>query len=293
MTLPYTVIPAPLSNLGESPIWDERRARFMWVDITGARVHWYDPSGGGAGSIAAPQWISALVPCRDGRFIAFAYHSYYMLDPRTESFELLGGMEGLEPHIRFNDCKCDKAGRIWAGTLSMDGQSGVGRLYRFSRELDATSVIERVTISNGMDWSPDGGTLYYIDSATGLIRAYGFREDTGELYGERTVVRIPDGEGVPDGMTVDREGMLWAAQWGGSRISRWNPVTGERILALHLPAERISSCAFGGKELQTLLITSAQGDHPDGGEPQAGACFLAEASCGGRAPYAFPVDCAY
>lgn len=287
MTLSYAAIPGPLNRLGEGPCWDDRRGRYMWVDILGGRAHWYNPSDGSAGSMAGPDWLSSLVPCRDGRFIAFAYHSYYMLDPETERFEFLGKVEGLEPDVRFNDCKCDGQGRIWAGTMAMDGQTPAGRLYRFDRELRPTAVLEKVTIANGLDWSPDGETMYFIDTVTRHIRAYEFREDTGELSGERTVVRIPEGEGGPDGMTVDAEGMIWAAQWGGSRVCRWNPRTGERLLTVPLPAERTSSCAFGGIGLRTLLVTSAQGGEAGDGGALAGAAFLVETPFAGRPPFCF------
>jgi sugar lactone lactonase YvrE len=291
MSFTHRTVPMAPCGLGEGPVWDEERNRFLWVDITCGQVCWYDPASCRTGSWPAPRWISALVPCRDGRFIAFAYHSYYVLDPKTGHFDLLGTLEGLEADVRFNDCKADRAGRIWAGTMSMDNREGAGRLFRLDHDWAAVTVLGDISISNGLDWSLDGRTMYYIDSLTREIRAYDFDEATGTLSGERTVVRIPEGEGLPDGMTVDSEGLLWAAQWGGRRVSCWNPVTGERVRSVHLPAERISSCAFGGEGFTTLFVTSAREGEQGITADTDGASFLVDTGASGRKPYRSRLDC--
>lgn len=161
----YTVLDAPRCRLGEGPFWDKRRNRYVWVDIVGNRVYWIDQPRGTLEGYEAPDWISSVVPCSDGRYLAAAYHSLYWLEPETGRFELALEIGGLGKNVRFNDCKCDVRGRLWAGTMAIDCSPGQGCLYKIGPGFRVSKVLEGLSIANGMDWSPDGKIMYFIEFA--------------------------------------------------------------------------------------------------------------------------------
>ncbi|MFC5701612.1 SMP-30/gluconolactonase/LRE family protein [Cohnella faecalis] len=288
----------PPSSLGEGPCWDEGTGTLLWIDITSAKVCRLDPGSGKVESYPAPEWISTIVPCAGGGWIAAAYHSLYRWEPGSSVFEECLRLDGLPAHVRFNDGKAGPDGRLWFGTMDMNGSLPLGSLYRIDRDLSVFEALRGVTCSNGLDWSLDGREMYYIDSAVREVRAYAFDDKQGELGERRTAIRLEEGtNGVPDGMTLDSEGMLWIAQWGGSRVARWNPAGGSLLTEVRLPVLQPSSCAFGGERLQTLYITSAS-DGLQAAElnayPRSGALFAVDTSAAGlsgRRPYSF--DMAY
>ncbi|WP_342774594.1 SMP-30/gluconolactonase/LRE family protein [Paenibacillus piri] len=261
--------------LGEGPCWDHRSGLLHWVDIAGMRVHTYNPLTGEDRYIQLDQMVGVAVPRLSGGMVAAMEHGLYLLDPETGTVSLVEDPEsGLDN--RFNDGKCDERGRFWAGTLSRKGRKQAGALYCLDAGGTVRKVIDGVTTSNGIGWSPDGRTMYFIDSPTKEVRAYSFDAKTGQLGDARTVVVIPADGGVPDGMTVDAEGMLWVAQWGGWQVSRWNPHTGEQLAAVPVPAAQVSSCAFGGAYLDELYITTArigQSEEAMLKQPHAGGVF--------------------
>lgn len=291
------VLSARPAALGEGPCWDERTGTLLWVDITGAAVRRLDPSSGRSESYPAPEWISAIVPCTNGSWIAAADRSLYRWEPENGKFEEILRLE-LPGSIRFNDGKAGPDGRLWIGTMDRSGERPIGSLYRIDRDLTVVEAARDVTCSNGLDWSPDCREMYYVDSAIREVRAYAFDPERGELGARRTAIRMEEGTGgVPDGMTLDAEGMLWVAQWGAARVARWNPADGSLLAEVHLPALQPSSCAFGGERLQTLYMTSAADGlrEPElDAYPHSGALFaldLSAAGLSGRRPFAF--DMAY
>ena len=161
------------------------------------------------------------------------------------------------PGNRFNDGKCDPAGRFWAGTMAYENPVNQGSLYRMDTDLSVHKMLDNIGISNGLVWSLDHSTMYYIDTVAYTVRAFDYDIDTGDLKNERVAIHVPREMGGPDGMTIDSEGMLWVAHYGGSQVCRWNPETGEVLHTIKLPAKQITACAFGGKDLDTLFITSA------------------------------------
>ena len=199
----------------------------------------------------------------------------FHLDLETEKMNLIcNPLEELDT-IRFNDGKCDPAGRLWVGSMSLKFKKGAASLYRIEPNGSFRKVFGGVTVSNGINWSNNHKILYYIDTPLGNVRAWDYDNETGEISNERIVVSIPDGIGGPDGMTIDAEGKLWVAQWGGNMVGRWDPETGELIGKVEVPAPNVTSCAFGGPDLDVLYITTAGGDNQKMREeyPLAGSVF--------------------
>lgn len=244
------------AQLGEGALWDADHQRLLWVDIVGHRVHRYDPVSGIDQSIDVGNYVGSMVPARGGGLILTLLRSFYHLDWETQELRLLASVESDRPTNRFNDGKCDPRGRFWAGTLELAESKPAGALYCLEPDLTVRKVLSGITVSNGLDWSPDGSTMYYIDSATRAVTAFDYDLDHGTLSHRRQIIHLTDG--VPDGMTVDSEGMIWIAHWDGYRISRWNPAQGARLQTFELPVARITSIAIGGSDLRQLFVTSAR-----------------------------------
>jgi sugar lactone lactonase YvrE len=166
--------------------------------------------------------------------------------------------------------------------MSVNNISNTGTVYMINNDMTYSSRIKDVTISNGMAWSPDHKTFYYIDTPTFEVAAYDYDIETGQIRNKRVAFTIPEKEGMPDGMTIDEEGMLWIAHWGGWQVARWDPGSGRKTHSIRLPASRITSCTFGGSKLQDLYITSAcigltEKQHEE--QPLSGALFVVK-NCG-------------
>ena len=274
------------AHLGESPVWDVRTGRLAWVDILGRRLHRTDPTTGATDSTELPLDIGAIAPRAAGGFIAALQDGFWILDdgpPRR-----LATVPEAGPHLRFNDGKCDPAGRFWAGTMAYSEVAGGGSLYRLDPDGRVERVIEGITISNGLAWTADGTTMYYVDSPTQRIDAFACDPATGAIADRRPEVVIPADAGSPDGLTIDEEGGLWLALWGGGAVHRY--VGGLLDRVIRVPASRPTSCAFGGPSLDELYITSAwKGLTPAerAAQPLAGAVFRARPGVRGVPAAAF------
>lgn len=244
--------------LGEGPTWDDQRKVLYMVDITSQQILEYDPQEETVHKIALGQMIGALVPRQKGGLLLALQHGFHSYDTHSGKLTAIHDPEEHLPGNRFNDGKCDPAGRFWAGTLSLTGESNKAALYRVDKDLSVSRMVESVSCSNGLAWSLDGRTLYYIDTPTKLVNAFDYEVATGSISNRRTVIRFEQSKGVPDGMTIDEEGMLWIAHWGGAQVSRWNPETGEQLGSLALPVPLVTSCTFGGTDLDELYITTAR-----------------------------------
>lgn len=245
------------ADLGEGPTWDARLRVLIWVDITGRLVHRFDPVTGRDETSKVDRPIGAAVPTTSRRFALAAHDGFFLLDPTTERMEQMAEVEGDVPETTLNDGKCDPAGRFWAGTKDVEGRRPMGALYRLSSDHGLVRILTGVTISNGLGWSPDQRTMYYIDSPTHGIDVFDFEPESGDVSHRRRLVDFPVGWGLPDGMTVDEEGYLWVAFWGGSAVRRIAP-DGRVVAVVELPVSQVTSCAFGGDDLSDLYVTSAR-----------------------------------
>lgn len=280
------VVVAPGARLGEGPVWDARIGRVVWVDILARRMYLTDPGSGATDETETPLHIGAVVPRASGGYVAALQDGFWAIGMGAPT--PLFRVQDARPAMRFNDGKCDPAGRFWAGTMAYDEAPGAGALYRLDADGRATRVLQGVTISNGMAWSADARTMYFIDSATHRIDAFAFDASTGALGDRRPLVHVPPEKGWPDGMTIDDEGGLWIALWRGSAVHRY--IDGRLDQAINLPVSLPTSCAFGGADLDELFITSATeglSKHERAAEPLAGALFRVRPGVRGVPPASY------
>jgi sugar lactone lactonase YvrE len=272
-------------TLGEGPVWDDRERRLLWVDIDGKKLHAYDPARNDHRVVPLKERIGCFILSDGGRSLAAGEHGFYRLDIGTGRLERVTDPEAHVPHTRFNDGKADPRGRFYAGTAS-SRDLPEGAFYVFDPGPGTVrKLLDGVACSNGIAWSPDLKTMYYIDSMKQTVDAFDYDVDTGEIANRRTVIRYEEPSVLPDGMTWDAEGMLWVAEWGGCRVSRWNPATAERIAVVHVPSRYVTSCVFGGEELDELYITTAR--QTDREHPHAGGLFKAKVGVKGTVGYRY------
>lgn len=277
------VVTATGAELGEGPVWDARSSRIVWVDIMSKRIHLTDPVSGASEVIDVPLHVGAVAPRAAGGFVAALQDGFWVVgDGRAERIATVSEARST---LRFNDGKCDPAGRFWAGTMAYDQAAGAGALYRLDHDGSAALVLDGVTVSNGLAWSLDGSTLYYIDTPTQRVDAFSYVPSTGEIGERRSVIEIPVEVGAPDGMTIDAHGGLWVALWGGGALHRY--LDGRLDRVIELPVSQPTSCAFGGRDLDELYVTSAcQGLSPEErrAQPLAGALFRVRPGISGVPP---------
>jgi len=250
------VLPAA-AVLGESPWWSAAAARLHWVDILGLTVNAFDPATGTNVAVPTEVVIGSVVGRRAGGLIAATQRGIQALDPATGRMQPLADPESDRPGNRFNDGKCDRAGRLIAGTMSLESAPGRGSLYRIDADGRWTRLDEGFTVSNGVGFSPDGTRLYFSDSHSRRIWLYDYDPAAGTVRSRRVFAEIDQRRGLPDGLTVDAEGGVWVALWDGWQVIRLAP-DGREDRAIALPVPRPTSCMFGGPGLDTLYVTSAR-----------------------------------
>lgn len=246
------------SELGEAAIWNYETGELIWINITGEILNFYNPIAGNNKEMFTGQIIGTVVPSESGDVIVALKNGIYSLDPETGTKTYLVNPEENGPEIRFNDGKCDPAGRFWVGTMSLKGIKEAGALYRLDSDTTIHKMIDNVSVSNGIVWSADSKKMYYIDTPTQKVMAYDYNSATGNISNPKVAVDVPPEIGSPDGMTIDSEGNIWIALWGGSAVGCWNPETGELLKKIEVPAKNVTSCAFGDSDLGTLYITTAR-----------------------------------
>ena len=280
------------AELGEGPVWHAASGTLYWVDLFAGIVHHYQPATGLAGRVDVGEFVGCVVPRERGGLLAATTSGIYHLDPVSGTRTRVSDIEAARPETHFNDGKVDPAGRFWFGSIAIDRTTDtVGDLYSLEPDLTVTRRLSGIDNTNGMDWSPDGRTMYYIDSLTRQVTAFDYDLASGDLANPRPVVTLPEDGGVPDGMTVALDGTLWVAHWGGARVTRWHPLTGALIRTIPVPANLTTSCAFGGPALDQLYITTAR--YQESGpalaaQPHAGGVFRIQTDTRGRPAGVFP-----
>ena len=257
-----TELAVPRSTLGEGPCWDATAGALYWTDIPANRVHRLADGHHRHWEIGRP--AGAVLPRASGGLVLAARDGFLALDPASGALTMLAAVEPDIPGNRMNDGACDRAGRFFAGTMADDEAPAAGALYRLDPDHRVTRVLAGVSISNGIDWSPDERLMYYVDSPTHRVDVFDYDPGTAAFGNRRTFVHAGGGDVVPDGLTVDSEGGVWVAMWGGSQVRRYTPA-GTLTLSMDLPAANVTSCAFGGPSLRTLYVTTAAGPGSSGG----------------------------
>lgn len=274
------------ANLAEGPVWNASMRRLHFVDITAGRIHTWDPDSGELQKTDVAMMAGCVVPRERGGLVAALANGIWTVDVVSgERDFVVAPPEHDAARCRFNDGKCDPQGRLWAGTMGLKAEPGAGGLYCFSGGTESRRALSDVTISNGLAWAPDGKTMYYIDSPTRRVDAFEFEPESGAIRRRRTAIELPAGPDLPDGCTIDAEGMLWIAHWGGSKVTRWDPQRGLHLATVSVAAPHVSSCAFGGDDLRTLYITTArQGLDPArlSAWPKSGGIFACRPGVQGR-----------
>jgi len=277
-------------QIGEGPIWDAKRNILYWVDITGETVQSFDPATNCHTKLHVGQAVGTVVPRSNGGLMVAVQNGFAYVDEKTKQLTLIHNPEPHLPENRFNDGKCDPAGRFWAGTMAFEPKAKAGSLYCLGTDRSVRKVLGDVTISNGIAWSLDHKRMYYIDSPTYIVRAYDYDVDSGQIGNDRVLLTIPRDVGMPDGMTIDAHGRLWIAHYGGSKVCCWDPDTGRIVQTIETPVSLVTACAFGGPELETLYITSRSlglSEDQLKKEPFAGALLSAEPGCRGTQTFSF------
>ncbi len=257
--------------LGEGPLWDVAEQALYWVDIRKPAIRRYDGGKRDVTSWSMPEMVGSLAVRNQGGLLVALKSALVFFDPPSGSMRRVAAPEADRPAQRFNDGKCDRQGRFWAGTMNDTARHPDGTLYRLDRS-GCVAVESGITIPNSLCWSPDGRTMYFSDSWTRTICAFDFDPATGQVENKRpfTATAAP---AIPDGATIDAEGCLWCAEYDGWCITRFAP-DGTRMRSIELPLQRPTSCMFGGPGLRTLFVTSAtQKLSPDelARQPLAGA----------------------
>jgi sugar lactone lactonase YvrE len=264
---------ASKNKLGEGPLWHPEQELLYWVDIEGHSFHRFCPDSFTQETIEVGQPLGCLAFRKSGGLVLALQDGLCFWDPDGGKLEIVRNPEEDRENSRFNDGRVDSRGRFWAGTLGDDHHSN---LYRLDPDRSLHVMESGITISNGIGWNPENTRMYFTDTPTGVIYQYDFDQETGSISNPREFVRVPPEAGVPDGLTVDREGFVWSAHWDGWRISRYDP-EGMVERVIYLPVQRPTSCTFGGTNLDQLFITSAWtglSDQERQEQPFAGDLFV-------------------
>jgi sugar lactone lactonase YvrE len=244
------------ADVGEGPSWDARTGTLLFVDVSPGLIYRLDPASGALDRISVGQEVGAAIPrARGGLAVAMRDGIGFMADG-DDAVRVFAPIESDNSGNRMNDAKCDPQGRLWAGTMAFDFSEGAASLYRVDADHSVTRVLSGLTISNGMGWSPDGNTMYFIDSANYAVDAYQFDAATGGLGPSERLVTFVENEGMPDGLTIDAEGDIWVALFYGGEVRCYRP-NGALRGTIKLPVKQVTSVCFGGPDLGDLYITSA------------------------------------
>jgi L-arabinonolactonase len=275
----FEILPVAKDLLGEGPWWSTADQTLTWVDIRGHKVRRSSLAGTGEIEWRTPSDVGFAVPGEDGCLVLGLRNGLSYLNPETGVIDLDIELPELGADHRPNDGKTDRNGRIWFGSMHDNETEATSRLYRYDRT-GVTTVLEGITTSNGLGWSPDDSVMYHTDSIARRIMSYRFDADSGRIHGGQVFAEDPTGY-VPDGLTVDADGYVWGAKWDGGKVVRYAP-DGRVALELELPVRRPTSCMFVGSDLCTLAVTSAVSDRDDSaGRRLAGSIFLIDAGARG------------
>lgn len=246
-------------SLGEGPDWQPSTKTLSWVDINQGILFLHNLETDAHTKINIGQVIGFAIPCNlEDSFVLGTSNSLQLFHTKTKEKSTLETFSYNTDFIRFNDAKCDAMGRLWAGTTTQDLQNHPGALYKKERRLPAKEIFSKIGCSNGLCWNANNTKMYYIDTISLSLKIYDFDLETGTLSNENLLLQYPKENGYLDGMTIDAEGKLWIAIWGGSKVIRFCPEKKEIIGEILVDAKQVSSITFAGNNLEKCFITSAR-----------------------------------
>ncbi|MFV1995348.1 MAG: SMP-30/gluconolactonase/LRE family protein [Verrucomicrobiales bacterium] len=282
---PITAIGTTKAQWGEGPIWHEKR--LFWVDIEGHLVIEYNPADDSERSWNVGARVGAVVPRGSGGLVIAGASGFAFLDPESGATSPITDPEADLPDNRFNDGKCDPAGRFWAGSMHLEKpRQPTAALYRLDRDLEVHAIFAGVTVSNGLAWNAAADTFFYIDTPTGLIEAFDYDREGGTLANRRTIADTDGIKGVPDGMAIDENDNLWVAMCHGGAILCFDSSTGALLERLEFPVTEVTAPAFGGEDLGDLYVTTGQSSN-HAHEPLQGRLLRTRTGVRGVAAFAF------
>jgi L-arabinonolactonase len=291
MSLQAEMVVDGKNELGEGVVWSSAHGEVQWTDILGRRFWTYGPSDGATRSVALPDRLACFAPLGGTSLLAGFAGGLEVFDLKSAARRPIAAIEPDRPTTRVNDGKLDRRGRLVFGTMD-EGPSGarpIGQVYVYEGGARPRALVSGVRIANSIAFSPDGRRMYFADTPTKVIRCYEYDLDSGDLSGEQAFAAV-EGPGFPDGSTVDADGCLWNAEWGGGRVVRYTP-DGRVDRAVALPCSQATCCAFGGARLDRLFVTTARIGLDAAAlarEPHAGALFIIDAGVAGLADTPFP-----
>ena len=255
-----------VSDLGEGPIWSPQTNCVTWTDITQNKFHTADLDTGATKSFSAPSMVGAIAHTRGGDYIAATQEGFahVSIDGKFSALHTF-----LAADMRMNDGKVDPVGRFWAGSLALSFEKNRGSLYVLEKDGSYSSVLDDVTLSNGMGWSPDSNFFYYIDSIPGVLKRFDYESVDGRISNPVDLITFDTSKGIPDGMSVTSNGKIVVALWDGGRVEIYEP-SGKKISEIKLGVSRPTSCTFGGADGNVLIVTTASQGIDLGKEPLAG-----------------------
>ena len=277
------------AELGEGPVWDAARRVLLFVDIMRGDIHVFDPETASHRVVHIDRPVGAIAATTRGDWIAAAGQGFYRVNPDSGELTEVALAAPGRTDLRMNDGYVDLLGAFWAGTLSLQRAPNQGALYRLSPGGHVVTVLESVTTSNGIDWSPDGRLMYFVDTGTRRVDVFDVDTESGQVSNRRPFVDLAGQVGRPDGLVVDAEGGVWVALWRGGAIRRYR-ADGSLDGELTVPADLVTKCAFGGPDLADLYITTAWRDltPPErASQPHAGGVFHTRPGVRGQVPRLF------
>jgi sugar lactone lactonase YvrE len=245
------------ASLGECPVWSVAEQVLYWVDINAPALHRFDPASGADTAMPMPESIGSFALRRRGGFVVALRGGIWLAGADGTLLRKIADPPYDPAHHRFNDGRCDRQGRFWAGSMNEQRDANSAALVRIDADHRMTTVLGDMMISNGLAWSPDGRTMYHADTPTRTIHAYDFDAAAGVPSNRRALAHFADAGHRPDGGAVDSEGCYWTAFYGGASVARLSPA-GAVLAAFAVPAQCPTMCAFGGPDLKTLYVTSAR-----------------------------------
>jgi sugar lactone lactonase YvrE len=245
--------------LGESPMWHAERNSCFWVDIERCRIYEYSWINSLIKKYDLKQRISLVVAGKQALIVGLQ-GGVFRFNLDTQELSIVTELDENWTTHRCNDGICDNRGRLWISTMELNHLAQKGSVYCVSEYGLPKKCIEHATIPNGMAWSRDGKQLYYIDSTNQSVKSYLYDSKSGAISSKKIALLIPPHMGIPDGMTIDEQGMLWIAFWGGYGVGRFDVQSGKMVGFIDIPAPYVTSCVFAGKDLDYLIITTAIAD---------------------------------